>query len=180
MAHPDLRQGLPPGPRLAESTAMTMPVGRGRPCTVVPSPRRDGPLASPRRNAISVTTGRRCAGHGTRTKRRLIASSMACRSNPQCSCLTTRSMRRSPTRIRRGLSKLRARYRATTRPTADMERLGQCGRRGERLGGIHHKHDQGIQIACATAGDFHRHAGSVSRHGLAGVDMALAVRRFLT
>jgi uncharacterized protein len=39
MGHPDPRQGLPPGPRLLESTAMTMPVGRGRPCTVVPSTR---------------------------------------------------------------------------------------------------------------------------------------------
>src|SRR5674476_89930 len=57
--------------------------------------------------------------------------------------------------------------------------LGHLGRRRERIGGIHHKHNQGIEIARAAAKDFHRRAGIMSKHGLAGVDMAHAMRRLL-
>ena len=38
----------------------------------------------------------------------------------------------------------------------------ELGRHRERLGGIHHEHDQGGQIGRAGVEDLHRHAGAMS------------------
>src|SRR5262249_30985997 len=56
----------------------------------------------------ATVRGGRCAGHGTRIRRRQTASSTACRSKPRCLCLTTRSTHRDRTRTRTAIAGTRS------------------------------------------------------------------------